>query len=76
MDLSSKNKRIKATNGIINEFKFINEKTYNSKRFLYPKPSKPKKFDSAFVERKKPFFSEELFVPEAGVEPARFPTGV
>jgi len=34
LDLSSKNKRIKATNEIINEFKFINEKTSDSQRFL------------------------------------------
>jgi hypothetical protein len=34
-------------------------------RFLYPKQSKPKKFDPSFAKRKKPFFSSALFVPEA-----------
>jgi hypothetical protein len=40
------------------------KKALISQRFLYPKPSKPKKFDSAYENEKTPDFSE-VFVPEA-----------
>ena len=42
--------------------------------FYVPGAVKQKKFDSSPNEKTPSF--EEVFVPGAGVEPARFPTGV
>jgi hypothetical protein len=43
LDLSSKYKRIKASNGIINEFKFINEKTPDFSALFVPEAEQTKK---------------------------------
>ena len=42
---------------------------------MYPEPDQIKKFDPSLVKNKTASF-EAVFVPGAGVEPARFPTGV